>query len=537
MEAYFDLLNKIKYFSETNFKGVYSRPFCKHVILNSYNSKTDDFSVIYCDFNRLNDINQTYSEKVGDILIQNTYSVIFEILNNYFYNTDFSISKFGGDEFLIIINSCDKERINECFDIIHSKLQSSSIDTIIDTKQVPDFADFSFGIVSSDERKFSSIYEMLNIAEHKQIMNKFYSNSYEGDFKNIVNTMINNSIARFLRNFRISNYLDFDVKNGSNYNVRNIESLISSLINSTITLLSEADKIEDLEAKLTEFSPLQTISSSTYLSKSQAKEMYKFVKSPELYEEYLSKFDEDDLSCFLDFLIREPVSGLYNQAYFFNYFLKAFSKSNYTFSTAILVDTMYIKDSNLKIGHDATDTKMRLISDNLQNELKSCLNRPFDNSNFGINSNDNYIFDLGGGNYFILSRDNISIETMDEITQFISNNCKPLGLVYSMENVENRRDIRNILNNLYKNCNAKKYSLKSKTLDFSDEDIIQSFYIFLAPTLRYYLQNNPNNPLDMKELRFLMNSITNSIVLQVSKDSHNNFKDSNSKFCDNLVME
>lgn len=90
MKTYFDLLNKIKY-----------------------------FSVIYCDSNRLNDINQTYSEEVADMLIQNTYTAIFEILNSYFYNTDFSIPKFGGDEFLIIIDSCDREIISHYLNDIY----------------------------------------------------------------------------------------------------------------------------------------------------------------------------------------------------------------------------------------------------------------------------------------------------------------------------------------------------------------------------------------------------------------------------------
>ncbi len=537
METYFDLLDKIKYFSGTNFKGVYSRPFFKHVISNCYNPETDNFSVIYCDFNRLNDINQAYSEKVGDMLIQNTYSAIYEILNEYFNNTDFSISKFGGDEFLIIIGSCDREMLSGCFNDIYSKLQSSSIDTVDNAEQIPDFVNFSSGIVCSDEKEFNSIYEMINTAEHKQLINKLSSNTLGPDFEENLTTMINNSIDRFFRNFRLNDYLDFDVKNSVDYSVRDIKSLISSLINSTIKLLAETDKIEELEAKLTELIPLSNMSFSTHFTESQSREMYDSIRSPELREKHLIECDEKDLYSFLDILIREPVSGLYNQSYFFNYFLNDFAKSGDTFSTAIIVDTLYMKDSNFRIGRDATDTKMKLIADDLQSELESRLNRAFDSSNFGINSNTNYIFDLGGGNYFILSRDNLSIDAMDEITHSISKDCKPLGLAYSMENIENRKDIRNILNSLYKNCNAKKYSFKSKTLDFSAENVTDAFYMFLAPTLRYYLQNNPNNPLHIKELRSLVNSISNSIILQTSKHFRNTSKDSNNKYHDNLIME
>ena len=43
MKTYLELLNKIKYFSESKFKGVYSRPFTRHVILNSHDPKQKIF--------------------------------------------------------------------------------------------------------------------------------------------------------------------------------------------------------------------------------------------------------------------------------------------------------------------------------------------------------------------------------------------------------------------------------------------------------------------------------------------------------------
>ena len=66
-----------------------------------------------------------------------------------------------------------------------------------------------------------------------------------------------------------------------------------------------------------------------------------------------------------------------------------------------------MKDSTLKIGHGETDNKMKLISSQLQNEVEAINIRPFSENSFNISPYSNYIFDLGGGDYLIFSRDNI----------------------------------------------------------------------------------------------------------------------------------
>ena len=189
MKTYFELLNKIKYFSESKFKGVYSRPFTRHVILNSHDPKTKNFSVIYGDFNRLNDVNQKYSEKVGDILVANTYSTVHKILHQYFPNCEYSISQIGGDEFLIIVDSGDETKLKDCFEHIHNIIGTE--------KSTPKFVDFAYGIVTSDEEKFDTIYEMINKAEHKQAINKIFPNNNEYTFEEALRIRADNSINNF----------------------------------------------------------------------------------------------------------------------------------------------------------------------------------------------------------------------------------------------------------------------------------------------------------------------------------------------------
>lgn len=526
MKTYLELLDKIKYFAKSKFKGVYSRSFAKHVIINSHNPKSEDFSVIYGDFNRLNEINQKYSEKVGDVLITNTYTTIHEVLHQYFPTCEYSISQVGGDEFLIIVDSCDETRLKDCFECIHNILDVE--------KNTPKFVDFAYGIVTSDEEKFDTIYDMINKAEHKQAVNKIFPNNKEYTFEEALKIRTDKSISNFFKNFRLNNYINFDIKENSLPNSRDIRVFISDLLDNTIKLLSAPNKINELTDKLTEVTPIPNMYSHTSLSKKQCLELYKYVNNSETDIQYLEGFNINDLYSFLNVLIREPVSGCYNKPYFDYYFINAFKNSRDFFSTAILVDTTYMKDSNLKIGHGETDNKMKLISSQLQNEIESIHNRPFSENNFSINPDSNYIFDLGGGNYLIFSRDSIDKQDVDKIIELITPNCQPLGLVYSMENIENRKDIQNILNSLYTNCSTKKYSSKSASLNSSEESLIEAFNLFLSPTLKYYLENHPGNSLDINELRNFMDILSTSVITQSSEYINNT---ENNKKIDDIQSE
>lgn len=516
MKTYLELLNQIKYFSKSKFKGVYSRPFARHVIINSKNPKTENFSVIYSDFNKLNDINQKYSEKIADIFIANTYTTIHEVLNQFFPNCDFSISQFGGDEFLIIIDSCDKSKIESCLEHIHNILDKE--------KHIPKFVDFAYGIVTSEEEKFDTISEMINKAEHKQSFNKIFPDNNEYTFKEALKIRTDNSINNFFKNFRLNTYIDFDIKKNSNSNSRDIRQFITTLLDNTIKLLLDSNKINELSNKLTEITPIANMHSNSPFSEEQCIEIYKYVNTSNPKPEHLENIDMNNLYSFLNILIREPVSGCYNKLYFYNYFINAYKQTNNAFSTAILVDTNNMKDSNLKLGHSKTDDKLRIISNQLQSNIRSIHDRSFSEDIFSINCNSNYMFDLGGGNFLILSRDNIDKQDMDKIVELINPNCSPLSLIYSIENIENRKDLPNIFNNLYINCSTKKQFSKSISLDVSNESIIETFNIFLSPTLKYYLENNPENPFDISELKNFMEILSTSIMTQTSEYINTNLE-------------
>ncbi len=143
---------------------------------------------------------------------------------------------------------------------------------------------------------------------------------------------------------------------------KDIKPFITSLLKNTINLLSNPDKINELSNKLTDDTSVHNKPSYTPFTEKQYMDMYDYVKNPSTSTEDLNHFNENDLQALLNMLIREPVSRYHNKLYFDSYFIEAFKGSQDFFSSVVLVDSTYVKDSNLKIGHNEIDKRLRSIS-------------------------------------------------------------------------------------------------------------------------------------------------------------------------------
>ena len=526
MGTYSDLLKEIKYYSESKFNGIYSKAFTNHVILPSHSPKKKQFSIVYGDFNRLNDINSIYSEQAGDNLLSHSYSKIQEILEKYFSKKDYSISMIGGDEFLVTIESIDEQKIYDCFKEIHTILHSGSLDELehqyddkVLKEHLPEFVDFSYGIVLSNEKAFASIYEMLHVAENKQSYSKIFSEDSKNDFYTSLEKYANRSLSNFFKNFRLNNYFHFDIVNNSENNKKDIKDLLLLSVSSSMELLQDSDKISNLNSKLKLLEVNPSIKPSSLLLQEQCEEIYSYMQNdfPDDIT-YLKCFNVNELSSFLNVLIREPISGCYNRMFFDKYFSNFFNRIDTSFTTALLVDTTNMKDSNLKLGHLVTDEKMKLFSNQLQSNFENLLKKPFSRDNFNFSPDDNIIFDFGGGDYLIFFKAFMDKDIIHKILEKSIQNCEPLGFVSTSENIKGITNLNYVINNLYANCNKKKHSLKADYLDFAHSNISETFHLFLAPTLEYYLQNHPSNPFDMAELKKFYHIISVSTLEQASRN-------------------
>lgn len=522
MNKDFNLLEEIRTFSQSKFDKVYTKTFLKHIIFPSYNPKKKSFCIVYCDFDRLNDINTIYSPKVGDKLLANTYSKIHTILEQSLKKADYSISLLGGDEFLILIHSMEREKIVTCFDKISSIVRSdsiSAIEKIYDCNNVknhvPQFVDFSYGITFSNEKDYESIYEMLHDAEAKQVHSKIFLQASEMDFYTALEAYSNHCIFNFFKNYRFHNYLHFDISDNLKEHKKDIRNLLLLSIHSLLKLVNKPEEVSALITKLKNINPVPFEKSSSHFSEEQCSQIYSYLQKD--FSNTTSSFNPKELSSLLNILIREAVSGCYNRLYFQKYFTNFFENSDFTFSTAILIDTTNMKISNLQQGHSATDKKIKTFSDNLQKYFENVTHLPFSQNNFAVPDHHNFIFDFGGGNYFILCKNFVDYKTISETLFQSIQGCEPLGFSYSSDNITGMKNLSSIVEKLYKNCHQKKLSAKNNSLDFCDNSIVSTFKMFLAPTIEFYLKNNPCNPLDIQELKKLSDTLANSIMTYAAK--------------------
>ena len=112
----------------------------------------------YCvvlDMDRFKEVNDTYGHAFGDVAIQTLAKKLEETFTDY----DAQIMRFGGDEFVIWINS--KESLHEQFDQFHQSISPLSVED----NQVHVACTLSMGVVAWDGRSsFSEWFERADQA-------------------------------------------------------------------------------------------------------------------------------------------------------------------------------------------------------------------------------------------------------------------------------------------------------------------------------------------------------------------------------------
>lgn len=84
----------------------------------NYTARKKDFSIIVFDVNRFKQINDTLGHIAGDRVLQK----IAECLEESFRKNDF-IARYGGDEFIVIIEDLSEEMANERIDLFNKNLK------------------------------------------------------------------------------------------------------------------------------------------------------------------------------------------------------------------------------------------------------------------------------------------------------------------------------------------------------------------------------------------------------------------------------
>ncbi|PMP65729.1 MAG: hypothetical protein C0190_06305 [Thermodesulfobacterium geofontis] len=135
---------------------LYNRRYLEDVLqrIAAASKRGEKFVLLFIDCNDLKKINDLYGHLVGDEVLKSVAKAIKENIRK-----EDLASRWGGDEFVVILNHCDKNTGIKIAERIISNLESSEIKT--------DFAKIkpsvSIGLVEIDETK--EINEILNLAD------------------------------------------------------------------------------------------------------------------------------------------------------------------------------------------------------------------------------------------------------------------------------------------------------------------------------------------------------------------------------------
>ncbi|MCD8502445.1 MAG: GGDEF domain-containing protein [Bacillaceae bacterium] len=112
------LIKKLAYYADTDtLTGLSNRRFF-YDSLEFATNQSGAFSIFYIDIDGFKNVNDSYGHDVGDVLLQQISRRISSLMKDYTHDLDIrsdyqskasSIYRIGGDEFIVLINSNDRD--------------------------------------------------------------------------------------------------------------------------------------------------------------------------------------------------------------------------------------------------------------------------------------------------------------------------------------------------------------------------------------------------------------------------------------------
>ena len=94
---------------------LYNRTFYTEEINRLERSMQRPISCIFIDLNGLKEVNDLYGHDAGDELLRRMGNV----LNQLIQNTQYTASRIGGDEFVVLLPNADEPSLKNCLDSLH----------------------------------------------------------------------------------------------------------------------------------------------------------------------------------------------------------------------------------------------------------------------------------------------------------------------------------------------------------------------------------------------------------------------------------
>ena len=500
-------IKKFMYCHEYKNLNIFSRQYYKEIILNKFNHYSKPYAFMFGDFDKLSTINNIFGKEAGDKALYNALKVI-----KYSLPQKAIISRVAGDEFSIILTECTKEQATYYKKIIDKNLYTYRNSTsgltitfgIEDSKESPLVCKLSYNAEQkvNNIKSKRKVIENLNDVELNNI--NLDTNNSDKLWKNL-----NHSISSAIKNY----VADLRLSDSFNYTAKDLKSESLFIIEELGTLI-EHKKIIEIDLP-------HNVSYTQKLSKESANLLHNLLSNNEDFNSQLNNLSYKDLlninsssKELSNQLIRNPISQLYGKSYLNHFLVNKICNSASEYE-AIYFSNVGVKTSNTAYGHDYTDKRLSTSANALKSHLSDI--SLFNNSNFTFDDLDNFLIDLGGGNYLAIVEKSQEISE-NEIKNIINslNNSKEdiLKFGYSI-NPNFQKSTPDIFNNslekLKVDCNKSKDKIKHKILTSSDS--ILAFDKEILQCVNQFLETIPNalNDINAKK-RFLSNvfiSLTN----------------------------
>lgn len=486
---------------------IFSRQYYKNIILNIFNNYKTEYSFMFGDFDKLNEINTVYGKNFGDKALYNALSIIKKSLPEAAI-----ISRIAGDEFSIIIPEISKTEANHYKELINENLDqyrtfTSGITITIAAEdsnstnlayELADITENEVNILKS-KRKSSNIMD-LNLGSDIELP-IYEENSKQ--WKNL-NRSIKHSVSNHISDLRLSNRFNYTQDDLNKEALYMIEE-IGKLIEKQITLKEQTHKI----------------SYSSPIKYEEANLLHNII----LNNNSINNLSDNDLSDLLEsseklteLLIRNPLSNLHTKEYLSLFLADEICSSDSSYR-AIYFSNTNVKLSNTAYGHDYTDKRLLDTSEYLISVIQKYTS--FNNESFSFNSSDNFLIDIGGGNYIFIEEKTNSLENdtwMKIINELnFSNNNDLLKFGYAISDsidTSSKSSFMNNLQGLRHKCSTNKDMLKHKSLNSIAN--VSAFKKEILDCVNQFLQNIPNAETDITAKRRFLNNYFIALTNEVS---------------------
>lgn len=466
--------------------NVFSKQYFNSVIVPYFSNKSKDsnYSLIYIDFNKFNDINNTYGYEIGNIILQRSLKLIKTILPQ-----NSICARLGGDEFAFIIDNCPQTS-NENF--------SQKINSILKVHEQEIFFSTvtSYSIHSSSK---NSIYDMIEEADLKitELKNNCLDDSSSSKWITLEKKLTQN-LTSFFKSLRFYKK-EIDVKFLKKLYMHSISS-VGNILENNFTLNSEQIENRYFENNL---------------DSSEIEKLFLLFQNPTPSLLEINSISDTSYDVILNDLIHDPVTGNFSKNYFEEYLLN-FCNKTYKIK---YISTSFVKLYNSLFSHNATDIKDTMLVNRLLEYLKNEQHIEFSNNLFLTNGK-NYFVSLGAGDYIIALSPDQDIDN-EKLNKYIEDNIPTNpdleDLLYLTCNDNfyyiNKYNYEDVLVNSTHECKEKKDNYKMCIME--DDVIVDVLSNIIYHSVEYYSENISQSDTIEQKTKFL--HLVSQVMLQSSQ--------------------